>query len=267
MRDFNYPEQIALYLNLATAQIRANAGSLDRLVTGATAIPDTTAGDCQETQCLLVEDTLWVANNDDGDTQIQQVLVKKLGVRNYQTLADYVGAYQTRVLTKNGTSITLGSLTSKDRLLCKLAGQEEGVAPVLVEKPAVATEEFTPLAYRLSSSNDLPRPTGRSKIVFVTGAYEGVNAQHTKFHAEQKLLAALSTCYGRAFSKSVRIFGCKMACSTCKSVLDAVKDRLARTGVALRYTNESVDTMRSDVGLNRVTTSDIRALDVDTYFP
>jgi hypothetical protein len=254
-------EQIALYLNLATSHLEAREGNLSELTTSNQTIAYN-AGNHEETQCLAMMGALWIANNDDSDTDTQRALLNKLGIDTHDALANYVDQYQTLVLKHHAGVLTRQNLpTAKQKFLYDLADADGAIPPAKPARPAVpAAVNNQP--YSLASNNAPPV----AGIVFIKGNYAGSITPDGNQHAEQKLLAALSKCYAKAFNKGVHIFGCKVACSVCEEVLANVKQKLKSKGVTLKYEDPIAERIREEAGLPQVNPQGIRDLDVDTYF-
>ncbi|WP_375760267.1 hypothetical protein [Corallococcus exercitus] len=255
-------EQLALYLNLAASCLDESNGFLSCLIDTPTKITRP-SGNHEETQCLAMPGTLWIANNDDGDTDAQQELLDTLGIDTHDALVAHVDAYQTLVLKHHAGKLTRQNLPSgKQKYLYDLASLDGAIPD---EKPAVTPlpeRTANNVSYSLSSS----KPPPVRGIVFIKGAYTGSDRPHGNMHAEQKLLAALHKCYSRALFKGVHVFGCKVACTTCAAVLKTAKQRLASKGVALKYEDPIAERIRLAAGLPQVNPGNIRDLDFSTYF-
>jgi hypothetical protein len=267
--------QVALYLNLAAARV-AKDGHLGYL-TGSE-LPKVSGGghDHQETQILFVnDDALWVANNDDADTLLQKAILEKLHIGTPEALIDHVQTYQTRVFKrrKNGASEIFTPRTSPaEILLAELVGTDyEGNKRVLHDQndypaalwplPAAPLGGKKSSGYSLQSSGATPALSG---IVFITGRYEGKSGTGDNEHAEQKLLAALSRLPDNVRGR-LDFYGCKQQCQTCKGVFDEAKPRLLssyRFLVCTAHDDAKVDNYQAQAH-----PSNIKALDVDHYFP
>jgi hypothetical protein len=260
-------DQVALYLNRAVLVIKGAGGSLKFLTGAEGATIPVVGARAEETQCLSFGNALWIANNDDNDTHTQMALLARLGIGTREALMDHVDEYQGSVMPMWRGAINIAEGTPAEvKLLHKLASRNdedraegEKFSPpaanlILPRNPAVN------LSYKLGTGASPPT----SGIVFVTGSYSGNGGD--ALHAEQKLLAAMSQVAPNV-TGAVTISGCKMACSTCEGVLDAVAERVSARGIALRYNNSAVNALRDEVGLRKKNSHGIRALDTAAYFP
>lgn len=257
---------IALYLNLALPLIRAN-GNKPHYLTGNTdgsALPQPGSQN-QETQCMLVGSSLWIANNDDADTATQRALLNRLGINRLSKLSAHVEAFCGRVLPTHAGKYNPGAFTLKHKALYALmpAGQRTA-PPGAYTKPMPGGVEN--VAFNLGGVTT--NLQNCSRLVFVSGNYNGTGGN--KYHAEQKLLAALGELWSHwTYRQPVYIQGCKPACTRCDQVLQDVNLRITpSSGKRFSYVNSVAASTRSDVGLNQVTTdAGVKALDLDTYFP
>jgi len=267
-------EQVALYLNAVATHLGETAGKLDKLVAGNKTITFST-GRNEETQCLSVDGALWIANNDDADTNSQQAFLNAIGINNYDKLVEYIDQYQSLVLpsTKNSATLTMESLSPKKRLLYELATADgKNNLLTMQQLPQLPANPVSNPSYSLASNDPPPAPkklgTTWSNILFVKGSFDGKKTKAGSEHAEQKLLAALSRCTDRAFGKGVKVFGCKMACAVCETVLESAARKLSARGATLKYVDSVVDDLRNSdkVKLRKANPDGIKDLDVDAYF-
>jgi hypothetical protein len=251
--------RVALYLNLILSKIKNN--KIPILNSNSTKSLASSPGNSnEETQVLYVRNRLWIANNDDNDTKAQNSLLQILGITTTKQLFDHVDEYQKNALEMHNKKVNYNGCSPKGRLLYKLAKAEKLVG----DDGLISAKYFTPSNsslpfYTLSSET---KELGKS-IVFVKGNYES-DDNHTKEHAEQKLLHVLIQHKSQFFDERVTIAGCKMACSTCQKVLEKAQSKLSGM-LRFHYVNKEVDAIRKedDIGLNQTTTSDIKALKID----
>jgi hypothetical protein len=252
--------EIALYLNLATLEIKSASGRL-RYLTGndTTTIPFQQTAQSEETQCVEFGSALWIANNDDGDTKTQQELMKKIGVSTRAELTDHVDKYASRLFPRHSNQYVTGGMSAKQKLLYSLT-MRHGVLPLpapFVPAGAGAVEE-----HRLGAVG-----VPGTALVFVVGSYTGDAGNSC--HAEQKLMAALGKYLKvNTIVGNVTVNGIKMPCAYCEAALADVQTRLTAlgTGITLRTRNAYIDDLRAEAGLNMSHPSNIRTLDIDTYF-
>lgn len=260
--------QIALYLNLASGHIKRD-GHL-RYLTGKPSPKLTGGGNLQETQILFVRDALWIANNDDSDTLLQQSLLNMLGIGTPQALIEHVAAYQGRVFNRIKIQGEMqfdtpsGPAEEVMEELCKL--DELGNAKDIVypaDMVGLPIGGVSNPKYKLTSPDGDRAKPPVSGIVFVVGNYEG-SGDGINEHAEQKLLAALSR-VPDSITGTLPLFGCKRQCSVCEDVFDRAMPRLRSS---YRYLNCRA---HSDTKITKYQAqahpSNIKALDVDQYFP
>jgi hypothetical protein len=252
--------EIALYLNLATIEVKAAAGKLRYLMgNDTTTIPFQQTAQSEETQCVEFGSALWIANNDDGDTKTQQELIKKIGVSTRAQLVDHVDTYASRLFPRHSNKYVTGGMSAKQKLLYSLT-MRHGVLPfpaALVPGGGGVVEE-----HRLGAVGE-----PGTALVFVVGSYVGDAG--LSCHAEQKLMAALGKYLKvNTIVGSVTVSGIKMPCAYCEEALDDVQKRLTalKTGITLRTRNGYVDELRGEAGLNMAHPSNIKTLDIDTYF-
>ena len=261
-------EQIPLYLNLACKLVTEAGGELTFL-TGKTG-PKVKVGEAQnqETQCLVNGHSIWIANNDDQNTDMMLSFLDKLGIKTLKQLRQHVDAFAARALPRHVDKVNIAGGTSKQKLLADIM-LSEMKAGTRAEDVAIGADldlskigSVSNKVYKLSSTN--PPPT--DLIVFVKGSYTGDSQSgNSVMHAEQKLLAAL----GKANSTmrcDVQVFGCKSPCSTCLGVLKDVSSTGRKNrNINLIFRNNRVDDMRSRYGMDSRTTT-IRDLKVGDYF-
>ena len=262
-------DNIALYLNLATIKTRAAAGDIGWL-TGApgTVIP-TGAAASQETQCMVIGSCIWIANNEDSDTDFQYAFLNRLGIRSYAKLAAHVEAHQKRMLpTHAGNFVIAGGIRPSERLVARITDTAHGTAAVFPAFALPGAPVGTCNMYNLAAVAAPPI----SGIVFVRGSYQGVPGGGAE-HAEQKLMAALgkylqSTGTG-IYAKRLQVGGCKSACQTCSGVLTAVAARLVASPMQNRLSFDlaALVDARNAVGMGPAHPAGIKALDVAHYFP
>lgn len=104
-------------------------------------------------------------------------------------------------------------------------------------------------------------PPAAAGIIFIVGNYvgdEGVNEQ-----AEQKLLAALKWVPDN-IRGTMALYGCKPQCSVCESVF---KKAIPRLNSHYRYPNCRAHEDKPDLYPHSANAQNIKALDVDKYFP
>ncbi|KPF41674.1 hypothetical protein D621_21480 [beta proteobacterium AAP51] len=255
-------DQVALYLNRATLLIKAAGGKIS-YITGNDATSVSCSGQrAEETQIASFGDAVWIANNDDADSSTQRELLDKLGISSSKELIDHVDNYQGRVLSSHKGAFTPGAMTPEETLLYKMATRSDAESGTSLAVPgtlAPAAKAAANPSFKISGAG--PAPT--AGIVFVVGSYVG--GEGTSEHAEQKLLAALGKT-PRAMSAAVTISGCKMACSTCKEVLDKAAARFKSSGGQLRFNNSIVGIWRDEAKLSKKHAKGIRSLDVAHYF-
>ena len=261
-----YDDQISLYLNLATSKTRDAGGKL-RWLTGTDKEIPVGASESQETQCMIFGNCVWIANNQDVDTDFQFTLLNYLDIHTYAKLKEHVEANQHLVLpTFNNNYLISNDSKPGEKLLARITGTVNGVAAPAGTAIARGNSPMSCSRYKLSSG----RQPALDGIVFVTGSYDGSGGE--KEHAEQKLLAALGNYLKKGTlldSKSLSFSGCKSACSTCKRVLTAVQSRL-RVGASrnrLFFDEPELAQMRIDAGMSAAHPSGIKELNIDAYFP
>lgn len=260
-------DQIALYLNLATTKTRGAAGDIGWL----TGTPGTTvavaASTSQETQCMVLGSCIWIANNEDTDSDFQCRFLNLLGISSYVKLTEHVEKYQKRLLPSHAGrfNVTDGSRPG-EKLLARVTETANGPAPVLAVCAVPATPG-TCATYGLASAG-APAVSG---IVFVSGSYVGAGGENE--HAEQKLMAALGKyLQGTGTSiqaKRLQVAGCKSACQTCRGVLQTIQARVLAGSSKNRMSFDTPELVeaRTAVGMGAAHPSNIKALDVDHYFP
>ena len=258
--------KIATFLNLATIKIKAEQGSLRWLTGAATTIAFTNTAASQETQCMSFGSTLWIANNDDGDSTTQKNFLDALGIKKPAKLHDLAVGYGTRVLNyhQQGQNHVLapGGHSPKQAFLHALMGggtpQRSGN---FAASTAVANGTYT-------LNTETYPATGA--IVFVSGTYEGTGGESE--HAEQRLLAALGLLMSNGETDpagAVIINGCKSACGTCKNAINEARSRLSELKKTfwLDFAHATSDRLRQDSGLGADDNAGIKKLTIDEYFP
>lgn len=262
----NY-ERIAVFLNLACDRVTKDNGKL-KFITGKDTPSIRKGGrQNQETQILWFKDVIWIANNDDADTEMMRDYCDALGINTVDGLESHVDTYNTAVLPTHRGALNLRGISPKEELCVALLEAEMPSGTTrsdLTVPDPLDTSAITSVSnqtYKLSSSNAPPT----KGIVFVYGNYTGDTVTSGSEHAEQKLLAALSKA-DTTVNGGVRITGCKSPCSVCQKVLDEVHLRLGRSLIALKYNNTAMDTIRSVAGLAKCSPSGIKDLRVDDYF-
>lgn len=260
--------QVALYLNLAAARVKAD-GDL-RYLMGPGAPKISGGGNLQETQILFVRDALWVANNDDADTVLQKAILEKLLIGTPEALVEHVEACQTRVFKRmklGAKEIFVPPGSPAEILLAELAGLDDAGGKRDLTYPsalgALPVAGKKPVGYALQPPGSSTAPAV-SGIVFVTGNYEGTVGSGDNEHAEQKLLAALSR-VPDSVRGTLALYGCKRQCSVCKNVFDKAIPKVASS---YRYLNcRAHDDPAIENYQAQAHPSGIKALDVDRYFP
>lgn len=260
-------DQIALYLNLATTKTRAAGGSL-RWLTGHDGVNiEVGAGQSQETQCMVIGSCIWIANNDDADTEFQFAFLNRLGIDSYSKLAKHVEAHSIRLLPAHVGLVNVRDTSRPgERLLARMTEIANGTA---MPEAGFALPVDQAACQRFGLNQAASPPS--AGIVFVRGSYQGVGGDNE--HAEQKLLAA----YGKYLrhggtsmhSRRLHVSGCKSACQTCRGVLERVQERL-RVGESrnrLGFDDPNMLDDRNAVGMGAAHPAGIKALDVDHYFP
>ena len=258
--------QVALYLNLACSRVQADGDM--RYLTGRSGTGTLTGGgQNQETQILFVRDALWIANNDDADSQLQKKILEKLRVGTPEALVEHVDAFQSRVFKRrrNGREeMFVPPASPAETLLFELAGlDDKGDAREVAYPDAMdlpTTGAGAPAGYSLGSGGKPPV----SGILFVTGSYEGKDGTGDNEHAEQKLLAALSR-VPDSIRGTLALYGCKRQCQVCADVFG---EALPRLRASYRYVNcRAHDDTKVSNYAAQAHPSGIKALDVDRYFP
>jgi hypothetical protein len=253
---------IACYLNLATQKIRSQRGSLKWLTGNELKTIDVAAGRSEETQCLSWGETLWIANNDDADSDVQMQFLSYLGIDNGPDLSTHIkhiDEYGRRVLSMFANKIKPNGSSAKELLFEALTPGSEELGPAF--KPGAAK---TIRQIKLTSALTTHLISG---ISFVTGDYEG---EGTNLHAEQKLLAAFGLRHKMDEpAGKVLVGGIKPPCATCEKVLKKAQERLAEDKYKnpLVFEDAAVERIRTEAGFAQVHASNIRSLDVDKYFP
>ncbi|WP_446812032.1 hypothetical protein ACH50O_10880 [Methylomonas sp. 2BW1-5-20] len=262
-----FNDQIALYLNLATTKTRGAGGSLSWLTGNEEPRIEVGHSTSQETQCMVIGSSIWIANNEDVDTDFQLLFLNRIGVDSYPKLKAHVEANSIRLLPSHAGRINVvGGSRPGEKLMARLTGTENRT-PALADGFAMPVQQAACQSYSLSSVNAPPA----SGIVFVKGSYQGAGGENE--HAEQKLLAAFGHYlrgYGTSlYSKTLDVSGCKSACSTCRGVLEAVRERLRQAPSRNRVFFDEPDMVnhRGEVGMGAAHPHGIKALDVDHYFP
>ncbi len=259
-------ERIATYLNLATDKLKETP-DLSWITGTATPITLGSTAPSQETQCMQVQSSIWIANNEDADSTTQRNFLDALGVRTLDELRYLSIVYGAHVLPFHTGRLALKKTHPKSNLLAFMIAGIDTVRELEQAAPYEVLATATNTPYALSSVN--PPPV--SGIVFVTGSYQGDAATRTDagMHAEQKLLAALGK-YIQAnptFGATIYLGGTKMPCSKCGVVIASVAERL-RFRVEIRQDlTTTLRDMRSEAGISTKSASGIRKLDVDHYFP
>lgn len=258
--------QVALYLNLAGSRVQADGDM--RYLTGRAGTGTLAGGgQNQETQILFVREALWIANNDDADSQLQKRILEKLRIGSPEALVEHVDAFQARVFKRrrNGRDeMFVPPASPAETLLSELAGLDDtGAARELVYPDAMdlpTSGGSTPAGYTLGASGRPPV----SGIVFVTGSYEGKDGTGDNEHAEQKLLAALAV-VPDSIRGTLALYGCKRQCQVCADVFG---EALPRLRASYRYVNcRAHDDTQVRNYAAQAHPSGIKALDVDRYFP
>lgn len=258
--------QVALYLNLACSRVQADGDM--RYLTGRAGTGELTGGgQNQETQILFVRDALWIANNDDADSQLQKKILDKLRIGTPEALIEHVDAFQARVFKRrrNGRDeMFVPPASPAETLLFELAGLDdkgdarEVTYPNAMDLPTTGTG--SPAGYALGSGGKPPV----SGIVFVTGHYEGKHGTGDNEHAEQKLLAALAE-VPDSIRGTLALYGCKRQCQVCADVFG---EALPRLRASFRYVNcRAHDDRKVRNYASQAHPSGIKALKVDHYFP
>ena len=257
----------AIYLNQATTLINKSNGKLTYL-TGDNSVTlqnFNSNSQTQETQCMAVGSALWIANNDDGDTDTQFELVNKLGIKQREALFRHVDKNGNLVLKTHSGQYNYQGMTAQEQVLHKMIDRKGG----RLKPPTFVTlgTPVTNLTYNISTSQSKPATSG---IVFIKGAYAGKSGDvSAKMHAEQKLLAALSKVFKDTGIRRAAVAGCKMPCCTCETVLKSTRKKISELDFHFWFEFENgqfVTDSRIDVKLNQVNATGVRGLDVDAYF-
>ena len=257
-------EQASLYLNLATALLNSNKGSLEFLTGNKTHKIDgvNESSDSQETQVLTFGTSIWIANNDDTDSATQEKFLKKIGVTTRDGLLTHVETYRSRVLGRWGTKVwDTHQKAPKEKYLFGLVGTDK--KKTLGGAMASPPGNGAVTVYSLTST----LPPASVPILIVTGAYTGEGG--TLYHAEQKLIAA----FGRYVKQNPSVYaavvaGNKPACTKCDSVLAAVATRLGQLErvSTLTYTR-TASSAHTAAGLGVDDPAGVCKADIDTYYP
>ncbi len=259
---------IATYLNYLS--IRATSGSYNSTwLTGKKlkADPRAAAPEHEETQCLSFGSTLWIANNDDRDSEYQRGLLTELGIGRPPDLLKDATRHGSRLLNYHEATggYPLGETDPKAKLLYQLLGGTGLGAPAEYVPPPVRNA-----CGRYSLKSGGTPPSGA--VVFITGDYDYVGGGK-ECHAEQKLLAALGI-YMRSHqvAGSIAVAGTKLPCTTCGRVLAALAHSLRFLYYSLYYSEISdpghLNAAREYARMLAVRkTDDTKALDLRVYFP
>jgi hypothetical protein len=262
-------DQIALYLNLATSKTRAAKGDIGWLTGTPGTIVPVSASSSLETQCMVVGSCIWIANNEDVDSDFQCDFLNRIGISRYSVLVRHVEAHQTRLLPTHAGKFNVSSGAKPgEKLMARLTDTRNNTEAVFPEfRLPEANAQGSCTSYSLTSAL-APVAEG---IVFIKGSYQGTDGENE--HAEQKLMAALGKYlqgYGTGiYSKSVTVSGCKSACSTCRGVLEAITLRL-RNGLSanrLFFDDAALVGARTEVGMGASHPKGIKKLDIAHYFP
>lgn len=257
--------QTALYLNAATQKIKNDQGSLQFLTGNAQDTINTNhfGGQTQETQCMVFKNTLWVANNDDNDTDLQRLFVNEIGARTARMMFRHVADYGSRVLNAHQGNLRYQlQATPHQRVLYTLRDTQrqdaaEGATLDLTRVQAVANSQYS------LASQGLPNISG---IVFIRGHYPGVDNGQAAEHAEQKLLYALLKIVRQNGARTglgkVHCAGCKVACSTCVQVLSRAQLVLRQNNIDLFFYDTGINRERARANLNPYNAQGIRELDI-----
>jgi hypothetical protein len=254
--------RMALYLNLATKRIKEAGGSLS-YIANKTDKKVKVPGDegQQETQVLYlggIQPRLFIANNDDKDTETQRELMNLLGIDNIGLFNDHIDRFQGCAL-KRAKGEYSGGRTPKEELLYSLVG--------LKKTDAADLKNFdfgkTVVNDTVGTGGDLAGVFGN--LVFVTGSYEGSGGD--TLHAEQKLVALVLKNVAKLRKyRRLTVAGCKTACGTCAKALADAAGSLENEGLPLFWTDDAaVKKARTDAKLSPDDPKDIRMLNVKAY--
>lgn len=256
--------RIALYLNLAMSQLIEGKKKPTYVLANYDKELSEPTKSNEETQVLFVNNQLWIANNNDLDTDTQLELLNVLGINNATALKNHVDKHQGRVINVHANSIYKPK-SGKEWLLHELAAADN----TLVEPSKWGSKEI----YSSSAKNitytvgNEPKMKGSDeKLVFVKGDYAGVDKPNGSMHAEQKLLAALIRHKHEFFGKTVTFAGCKMACTVCEKVLNNARSRFSNL-LSIHFVDNDVDALRKTekVNLPQVGAPETRDLKFSEY--
>lgn len=249
---------ISLYLNLLISKLRSELASNSHgWVRSKLGISSVSSNDSQETQCLIGGGgELWIANNFDTASEMQMTVLNYLGITSKTKLLKHIEQYKTWVVNSHLGKVNLDGATSKQQVFCRMETicKDDAVC----DDPAFDFDHGAAVSQHKLSSGSTPAD---SKIQFIMGNYRSTNA-YTKFHAEQKLLAALKK-YNKAGNYYIN--GCKMPCTTCRPVLIDAQTSLGTSNIRIAFADKALNGWRGDCGLATVTASDIAIVDLGSY--
>ena len=242
---------ISAYLNAVATKVDGGTLSLEWLtgdpthsITGLT--PD---GHHEETQCLSFGGTLWIANNGDNDSAVQQAFLNWAGISSPAALLAHAKNHGIMAMPFHAGRLRLtGNMTDEQTVLLAALRATGGMVSV---NRFARTGTSSCARFNLGS-NGTP---ARGAIIFVIGSYECDSNGGSSCHAEQKLLAASGFLHrtGTDVYVSSRVGGTKPPCRTCRTVLDSVQ------------TNK-MPGLQFDTTQGRQNVVGIKKLDVGHYF-
>jgi hypothetical protein len=254
--------RMALYLNLATARIYKADGSLSYITDDKNAKVTRPGAYQQETQVLYFggpTPMLFIANNDNADTQTQMELMNQLGIDSIGLLTEHLYGFQGSVLKQHQGKYVEKGMSAKEQLLYQLAALDVDAAAKLGKfKIGKTVKNAT-----IKADKDLKG--FYASVVFVTGDYAGIQDTGNKEHAEQRLiaLALKNTPYFK--NRNLTVTGCKTACGTCAKALAEAEDALSKEGIKLLWRDGGIDKIREGIGLNKDDPDGVKQLDIKAY--
>jgi hypothetical protein len=248
--DLDELRLISGYLNVVATKVAAGTLTLRWLTGGTETITGLTAdARHEETQGLSFGGTLWIANNGDNDSNVQQAFLNWAGISLPGQLLTHAKTYSVMALPFHAGALSVARIARDEDRVLYAALQATGAsltANTFTTAGTVACGDFN-----LATAGGAP---GRGAIVFVTGDYQCTAAGGNSCHAEQKLLGAMGRVLasGKDFYTVARVAGTKPPCKTCRQVIDAV--------LAI------IPGLRFDTTQGRQNVNGITKLDVSHYF-
>jgi hypothetical protein len=205
-----------------------------------------------ETQLLHTDNFTWIANNNNAATTFQARYCSLANIKTIAELQTHMPAFnagmRTLKISKKAVTSTTTASSPFDLSTRKIRKPDSGGASSSSSSSSSAppfhsgvveiknTTQASDSAH-IHGKSSLGTVTVETQLAFVHTGYTACEGdEHTNYHAEQRLLAALSMLRPDIIAnRSVTIYGAKPPCGTCAPHLKIAKKALESIGATLSY--------------------------------